>query len=86
MRDFILIDFLVEKVKKLFKLLETHDHDNMYVKKEDLEVGNFIKQSPNRLTFDYKIEEGNNAMVTGTFEIEAGSVLEIPKGSVFSVV
>ena len=85
MRDFVLIDFLIEKVKKLFKLLETHNHDNVYVKKEELENTTFIKQSPNRLTFDYKIEEGNNAIVSGPFEVSAGSTLEIPKGSVFSV-
>ena len=69
MRDFILIDFLIEKVKKLFTLLESHTHDE-YVKKEDLEVSNIIKQHPKTLTFDYKIEEGNNAVISGPFEIE----------------
>ena len=38
MRDFILIDFLIEKVKKLFTLIETRDHDSLYVKKEELEI------------------------------------------------
>ena len=86
MRDFILIDFLIEKVKKLFTLIETHDHDSIYVKKEDLEVSDFIKQHPKTLTFDYKIEEGNNAIISGPFEIANGNVLEIPKGSVVTII
>jgi hypothetical protein len=86
MRDFILIDFLIEKIKKIFVLLENHNHDNLYVRKEDLEVETFIKQTPNRLTFDYRIKDGNNAVVSGPFEIANGVTLEIPKGSVLSVI
>jgi hypothetical protein len=86
MRDFILIDFLIEKVNKLFSLLENHTHDNLYVKKEDLEVETFIKQTPNRITFDYRIKDGNNAILSGPIEISSGTTLEVPKGSVLSII
>ena len=54
----ISIDFLIEKVKKLFTLIETHDHDSIYVKKEDLEVIKFIKTiATERRAIDYKVEK-----------------------------
>ena len=86
MRDFVLIDFLIEKVKKIFVLLENHNHDNRYVKKDELEIETFLKQSPNRLTFDYRLKDGNNAVVSGPFEISNGVSLEIPKGSVLTII
>lgn len=86
MRNFILSDFLIERIKKIFNLLENHNHDNLYVRKDEYNIESMIKQTPNRLTFDYKIKEGNNAVVSGPFEIAGGCVLEIPKGSSFSII
>jgi hypothetical protein len=86
MREIVLIDFLIEKVKKIFTLLESHNHDDLYVKKDELEIDTFIKQTPNRLTFDYRLKDGNSAVVSGPFEIANGNVLEIPKGSVLSII
>jgi hypothetical protein len=86
MKDFILIDFLIEKVKKLFQILETHQHDSRYYTKEEFDAKDLIKQHPNSINFDYKIQEGNNAILSGPFEIKNGFVLEIPKGSTASVV
>jgi len=86
MKNFVLIDFLIEKIKKLFYIIENHNHDDVYVKKEELEIDEFIKQTPNRLTIDYKIKNGNNAVVAGPFEIKGGTTLEIPKDSVLSII
>jgi len=84
MRNFILLDFLLEKVKKLFLLIENHNHDDIYVKKEE-NIEKIIPQSANTLTSNYKIKENHNAVVSGPYEIKGGVILEIPKGSTFTV-
>ena len=86
MKNFVLIDFLTEKVKKLFELLENHNHDNIYVRKEDLKNDTIFKQNVSVLTFDYKLNEGSNAIVSGPLEIKGGVTLEVPKGSVLTIV
>jgi len=85
MRDFILIDFLIEKVKKLFTLLETHNHDDKYYTKEEIDANLNMNMNPSKISYDFKIKEGNNAIMGGPVEIEAGKVLEIPKGSVLTI-
>lgn len=93
MKNFILIDFLVERVKNLFSLIEKtedelkeHNHDSRYYRKEEIDIINNIKQNPNILSFDYRIKEGNNAVIAGDYEIAPGCVLEIPKGSTVTIV
>ena len=92
MRSFILIDFLIERVKQLFikvdeteKELKSHNHDNDYYQKEEIDIMNNIKQNPSVLNHDYRIKEGNNAVVGGPYEISQGCVLEIPNGSTLTV-
>jgi len=86
MRDFILIDFIIERIKKLFSLIENHTHDNLYINKDIYEIENFIKQHPNVLTIDYRIKDGNNAIISGPFEIQSDKILEIPKGSTLTII
>jgi hypothetical protein len=92
MKNFILIDFLIERVKNLFVKIEkneieikTHTHEEFY-KKEEIDVMNNISQNPNKLNFDYRLKEGNNGVIGGPYEIESGCALEVPVGSVLTIV
>jgi len=92
MRNFILIDFLVERIKNLFSKIEkteeelkNHDHNSDYYMKEEIDIMNNVKQNSSKLNFDYRIKEGNNALIAGDYEIESGCVLEIPNGSIVTI-
>jgi len=86
MKNFILIDYIIERIKQLFTLLDTHKHDDIYYTKDEIDAKSYLKQNINKLTNDYKIQDGHNSIVGGPFEIESGTTLEIPKGSTLSVV
>jgi len=86
MKNFILIDYIIERIKQLFTLLDTHNHSDLYYTKEEIDAKNHLKQNISKLTSDYKIQEGHNSIVGGPFEIESGTTLEIPKGSTLSVI